>query len=84
MISTLPAADIHSVIPNPCFSASAPARTGAAVAPTISPVNVASPIDVAANCGGTLSVGTSTIISAANPWPLFVKNNIAANSHGNE
>ena len=55
-----PPAAIQREAARPCRSATAPARAGAAVPPIISPTKVARPIAVAANCGGTLSVGTST------------------------
>src|SRR5690349_2504997 len=41
-------------------------------------------MEVAANCGGTLSVGTRTMTSEATPWPALVKNKIAASTQGTE
>ena len=57
----------HMVKPKPYISASAPASIGATVAPMTSPTSVAKPIDVARNCEGTLSVGTSTMMRLAMP-----------------
>ena len=55
----------HNGMPRPNCCAMAPPAAGAIVAPMISPTRVARPIAVAENCGGTLSAGTSTMISAA-------------------
>src|ERR1700693_1225628 len=64
-----PALAIQSGATSPYRFAAAPASAGAIAPPTISPTSVASPIAVAANFAGTLSVGKSTKTSAAIPCP---------------
>ena len=64
--TALPAAASHMVTAKPYFSAKPPASVGAMVAPMTSPTSVAMPIEVARNCGGTLSVGTNTRTRLAN------------------
>src|SRR5579864_307742 len=73
---------IQSGAPSPYRFATDPASAGAIAPPTISPTSVASPIAVAANFAGTLSVGTSTRTSAAIPCPPFARNPAVAISHG--
>jgi hypothetical protein len=80
--NALPAAAIHIVISRPCFSAAVPASSGEAVAPNISPTMVTTPIDVARNCAGTLSVGTNTKVSEPIPCPVFARKTIPASSQG--